>query len=238
MNVKYLTYCKASAMLQIVRCLTERLFHSIKSEDNTMEDIRETILEQLQQLQMMMHRAWFHHAGGMHNPHRGQGRVLAILKLKPEISQRELTYLLNMSKQAVGELIAKLEKSGDITRTPSEEDKRAMIIRLTPQGAKAAEAVDRSSNETNRLFDCFTEDELSTFSGYLERMIDRYEADLQGEAFAQRRRHMEDLLSMHGREERRRRGFDRAYGRPERRPVGRGRRNGGTDNDHDDGSDE
>lgn len=202
-----------------------------------MEDIRGTILEQLQQLQMLMHRAWFSHAEGMHNPHRGQGRVLAILKLKPEISQRELTYLLNMSKQAVGELIAKLEKNGDITRMPSEQDKRAMIIRLTPQGAKAAEAGARTSNETTQLFDCFTEDELSTFSDYLERMIDRYEEDSRGEAFAQRRRNMEDFMFTHGREDWHRRRGDRACGGPARRPAGRSRRKGRTDDEHDDGSD-
>lgn len=33
--------------------------------------------------------------------HIGQGRVLAILKLKPEISQRDLSYLLDMSKQSL-----------------------------------------------------------------------------------------------------------------------------------------
>lgn len=202
-----------------------------------MEDIRETILEQLQQLQMMMHRAWSTHAEGMHNPHRGQGRVLAVLQLKPEISQRELTYLLNMSKQAVGELIAKLEKSGDITRTPSEQDKRAMVIRLTPQGAKAAQAVERPSKETTKLFDRFTEDELMTFSEYLERMIDRYEEDLDGNAFAQRRRRMEDFMSMRGREDRRRHGFDRAVGRAARHPRGRDLRNGEME-EHDDGNDE
>ena len=53
------------------------------------------------------------------NPHRGQGRVLSILKLKPEITQKELTYLLDMSKQALGELLKKLENCGYITRTPS-----------------------------------------------------------------------------------------------------------------------
>ena len=73
-----------------------------------MNEIKDTINGQLQQLQMLMHRTMFNHFGKMHNPHRGQGRVLAILKLKPVISQKELTYLLNMSKQSVAELITKL----------------------------------------------------------------------------------------------------------------------------------
>ena len=93
-----------------------------------MSEIKTIITEQLQQLQMLMHRTSFHSfmgAGKAHNPHRGQGRVLAILKMKPEISQRDLTYLLGMSKQSIAQLLDKLEKSGYITREPSEEDKKA-----------------------------------------------------------------------------------------------------------------
>ena len=42
---------------------------------------------------------------------RGQGRVLAILKMQPEISQKELLYLLDMRPQSLGELLSKLEKT-------------------------------------------------------------------------------------------------------------------------------
>ena len=46
-----------------------------------MQEIKATVLEQLQQLQMLMHRASFHHPMGgpmgspvpMRNPHRGRG---------------------------------------------------------------------------------------------------------------------------------------------------------------------
>ena len=95
-----------------------------------MDEIKATVTEQLRQIQMLMyHRALFQHfmwGGSAYNRHRGQGRVLGILRMKPELSQRELTYLLNMSKQALAELLFKLEKSGYITREPSEEDKRVM----------------------------------------------------------------------------------------------------------------
>jgi DNA-binding MarR family transcriptional regulator len=77
--------------------------------------LTEEVSEQLRQLQMLMHRAVmqkFAQSGGFHNPHRGQGRVLAALKIKPEISQKELTYLLNMSRQSLAELLSKLEKNG------------------------------------------------------------------------------------------------------------------------------
>lgn len=163
------------------------------------DDIKDTITEQLQQLQMLMHRTMFSNFRRTHNPHRGQGRVLAILKLKPEISQKELTYLLNMSKQSVAELVTKLEKNGYITREPSEDDKRVMTIRLTEEGSKAAEDTDENESSTSKVFDCLTEDELSTFSEYLGRIIEQYEEQYPDEDFEERRKNMEQFMSSYGR---------------------------------------
>ena len=170
-------------------------------EDTFMSEIKAIIADQLQQLQMLMHRASFleYMGGRTHNPHRGQGRVLAILKLKPEISQRELTYLLNMSKQALAELLGKLERSGYITRAPSEEDRRVMTIRLTEEGMNAAEDVDDGPMEATRLFDCLDDEELVALSDYLGRIIARYEELFPGEDFGERRRMMEDFVARHGR---------------------------------------
>lgn len=166
-----------------------------------MSEIKAIITEQLQQLQMLMHRASFQGnlcGGRMHNPHRGQGRVLAILKLKPEISQKELTYLLNMSKQALAELLAKLEKSGYITREPSEEDRRVMTVKLTEAGMNAAGDVDDGAPEAAKILDCLNEEELAAFSDYLDRIIRRYEELFPGEDFDQRRKMMEAFMFRHG----------------------------------------
>ena len=74
-------------------------------------------------------------------PHRGQGRVLALLKMNPEISQKDLTFVLGMRPQSVGELLQKLEDKEMITREASEADRRIMIIRLTELGEKEAEKI-------------------------------------------------------------------------------------------------
>ena len=181
-----------------------------------MKDIKETISEQLQQLQILMHRAMFGHLGRMHNPLRGQGRALTLLKMKPEISQRELTYLLNMSKQAVAELMAKLEKSGYITREPSEADKRSMTIKLTEEGAKVGTYSDDNSFETTKVFDCLDDDELAAFSDYLGRIIKQYEEQFPGEDFEKRRQMMESFMSSYGHDHHHhhhRRGHGRGRGR-------------------------
>ena len=120
-----------------------------------------------------------HHAhfGPMGNPQKGQGRVLAILKLQPEISQKELTYLLDMRPQSLGELLFKLEKSGYITRTPAESDNRVMNIRLTQAGLEAVEQREQGV-DTNKLFACLNEEEQESLSGYLDRIIASLEAQV------------------------------------------------------------
>lgn len=168
-----------------------------------MSEIKTTINEQLQQLQMLMHRTAFHgfmSGGRAYNPHRGQGRVLAILKMKPEISQKELTYLLGVSKQSIAEFLVKLERNGYITREPSAEDKRVMNIKLTEEGMKAAEDVDDNTSETETILDCLNDEELIVFSEYLARIIKRYEQQFPHEDFEQRRKLMEDFMSHFGHE--------------------------------------
>jgi len=166
-----------------------------------MSEIKTTINEQLLQLQMFMHRAMFRDfAGGAkaHNPHRGQGRVLAMLKIKPEISQKELHFLLGMSKQSLAELLAKLEKSGFIVREQSEDDKRVVTIKLTEEGMKAADDVDFRSSRAQGVFEDLTEEELASLSDYLGRIIKRYEEQFPHEDFQQRREMMKKFIEQKG----------------------------------------
>jgi len=181
-----------------------------------MNEIKTTIIGQLQQLQMLMYRnttSNYRSGTRMHDSHRGQGRVLAMLKIKPEISQRELTYLIGMRKQSIAELLAKLEKSCYITREPLEEDKRAMMIKLTESGMAAADEADENALESVKPFDCLNEEELAKFSEYLNRIITQYEEQFPNEDFAGRRKRQEDFMSLRGRRHRRMPG-ERFRGRP------------------------
>ena len=118
--------------------------------------------------------------GPMGDPHRGQGRVLSLLKLKHEISQKELTYLLDMRPQSLGELLGKLERGGYITRTPSEADRRVMNIQLTEQG-KAVPMGDGQKCGADDVFACLDDQERATLSGYLERILSTLEEKLSAE---------------------------------------------------------
>lgn len=105
------------------------------------------------------------------DPFRGQGRVLALLKLQPEISQRELGFLLDMRTQSLGELLAKLERSGYIVRTPNETDRRVLNIRLTPEGEAVAARMAEVQRNMENPFDFLTEEEQASFINILDKVI-------------------------------------------------------------------
>jgi DNA-binding MarR family transcriptional regulator len=142
------------------------------------------LLEQLIRLEWLLryrHMRTHREHGPMGDPHRGQGRILAVLKLKPEVGQKELSAILDIRSQSLGELLAKLERQGYITRTPSAADHRAMDIRLTEAGKAAADQPDDSPN-ADSLFGSLTEKEQVTLSDYLGRLIQAWEAELSTEA--------------------------------------------------------
>jgi DNA-binding MarR family transcriptional regulator len=132
-------------------------------------------------IHMLMHKDQmrnFTKFGSTGNPHRGQGRVLAILKLHPEISQKELGYLLDISNQALGELLRKLEHSGYITRTPSETDHRTMDIKLTEAGAAAAGSAEDRQDGSSELFNALTDEEQEQLRSLLDKLIESMEQQL------------------------------------------------------------
>jgi DNA-binding MarR family transcriptional regulator len=134
----------------------------------------------MEQVRRLTHAIGRHHLhqfyafGPFANPHHGQGRVLSILKLKEEITQKELGYLLDMRNQSLGELLNKLEKSGYITRTPSAEDKRTTVIRLTETGKASAETADSREDDFG-LFECLNDKDKARLYGYFEQIITAFE---------------------------------------------------------------
>lgn len=147
---------------------------------NTLE-----LLRQFARIEGLLHRYYqkrHKHHRPMADPHRGQGRVLALLKLKPEISQKDLSNILDMRSQSLGELLAKLERNGYITRTPSEKDGRVMDIHLTEDGKRASEQNEQETNKET-LFKCLTEEEEAVLSDYLGRIISELEQQFGNDEF-------------------------------------------------------
>ncbi|MEN6351028.1 MAG: MarR family transcriptional regulator [Syntrophomonas sp.] len=141
------------------------------------------LIVQLTRVEWLLHRYHLQnhmHFGPMGDPRKGQGRVLAILKMQPEISQKELSFLLDMRPQSLGELLSKLEKNGYITRKPSENDRRVQNIKLTNEGSQATES-DSQEFSFDKLFECLSEEEQGNLGNYLSRIIETLEAQLGDE---------------------------------------------------------
>ncbi|MCX7714868.1 MAG: MarR family transcriptional regulator [Clostridia bacterium] len=145
------------------------------------------LLEKFARIHWLLHKYYQHNHmvyGPMSDPHRGQGRVLKLLKMKPEISQKELSFLLDIRPQSLGELLDKLERSGYIVRTPSKDDKRSLNVKLTEEGEK----VKFEPPERINIFDCLCEEEQNTLQEYLNRIIKNFEEHF-GEERYERKRH-------------------------------------------------
>lgn len=150
----------------------------------------QTLMEQFLRLQAMMQRYFMKRRkehGPFGNPHRGQGRVLSLLKLKPETTQKELSYLLDMRPQSLGELLGKLEKNGYINREPLESDRRVMVIRLTEAGMAAA---DNNESEEKTIFDVLSKEEQASFDMIMGKLIEALESEIPEEERDFRGHHM------------------------------------------------
>ena len=104
----------------------------------------------------------------MNNISRGQGRIIAILKRKDNISTKNLAIILGISVSALNSLLTKLEKKGLIVKETSMEDKRVLLIKLTEKGHNYE--IKPSSVDYN-LFDCLEENQKEEFDKYLNTII-------------------------------------------------------------------
>jgi len=145
-----------------------------------MNEMYAELYEKLSRLQWLLQRQHLRtHAehGPLGDPMRGQGRVLAMLKMKPEITTKELSYLLDIRQQSLNELLNKLERAGYIIRTVSEADRRIMKVQLTEKG-KSERRVDM---DFGGIFSCLNDEEQVTFGDYLDRVIAVLEDQLRDE---------------------------------------------------------
>ncbi|NEG69188.1 MarR family winged helix-turn-helix transcriptional regulator [Bifidobacterium choloepi] len=145
----------------------------------TGRDIEESIVEDLNRIaRIAAYRTVREHvksAAGrqarLFNPMRGQGRVLMALRLGRRVSQRDLALRLGLSRQAVAEVVKKLEAGGFLVREPSAADNRMMLVSLTRKGHEVAATLGTEETTTESMVACLSPDERRTLLGYLERML-------------------------------------------------------------------
>jgi DNA-binding MarR family transcriptional regulator len=118
-------------------------------------------------MQRLLHKGYIH-CQPTEDSTRGQGRILAALKASDGVSTRALALVLDICTSSLNESLAKLERNGYITREPSDDDKRVMLVKLTDKGREETQA---EPLEFVDLFDCLSPDEQSAYDAILDKLI-------------------------------------------------------------------
>ncbi|MCL2459843.1 MAG: MarR family transcriptional regulator [Euryarchaeota archaeon] len=127
---------------------------------------------------------------------RGQGRILAALKMQDGISTKDLAYLLGLHIASLNELLAKLVKSGYVTRESFERDKRVMLVKLTDKGRNEEQP---EMLDFRDIFSCLSDDEQKAFGDYLDRVIVALQTKLGSDGSKLSKRFQAMFEERHGR---------------------------------------
>ncbi|HYH02756.1 MAG TPA: MarR family transcriptional regulator [Bacillota bacterium] len=101
-----------------------------------------------------------------------QGRILFVLWQNDAISIRELAHKTALEKSTLTSMLDRLEEMGYVKRLPSTEDRRKILIKLTPKNQELQQLHQAVSVEMNELFyQGFTEEEIWQFEKSLSRIF-------------------------------------------------------------------
>lgn len=110
-------------------------------------------------------------AAGFEDVREGHGCVFGFIDLEHGSRLTELAESANLTKQAVGEAVAELERLGYVERVPDPADGRAKIIRLTDRGRQALAAAYEEFEDIEREFaERFGEREFAQAKAVLEQI--------------------------------------------------------------------
>lgn len=140
-------------------------------------DYNQDLMEQFYKVNRLMHHGNKKEGKECGGSCKGQGRVLSLLKKNPHMTQKELSELLEIRSQSLGELLVRLERNGCIIRTISNSDRRVMNITLTAEGVQAAQQAEENRKRSARLFECLSEEEKESLHHILDRLREELEKE-------------------------------------------------------------
>ena len=138
------------------------------------KNLAETFLDAYQLMQNY-HLTWYRRNFGGIDPCQGQGRILATLRRRQNITQKDLGIMLDLRPQSLGELLQKLEANDYIKRYRSPTDKRALIVELTEKG----EYFQTQKPDYDELFADFSAREQAQLQKAFQKIISRLEEQIR-----------------------------------------------------------
>ena len=101
-----------------------------------------------------------------------QGRILFVLWQEGPLSIHELAKRVSLGKSTLTNALDRLEASGEARRVRSSEDRRKIVIELTPQNKATQKLYEEVSRKMTKLFyRGFSGDEIARFEHDLERIL-------------------------------------------------------------------
>lgn len=113
------------------------------------------------------------HGCGRHGHGMSRERLLVLLAEHPEgLSQKDLAWEADINASSASEMIGRLESDGFLLRETDENDRRAVLLRLTEAGTQRAGEI-RAERESflEGLFAKLNDDEKQTLSELLDKLL-------------------------------------------------------------------
>ena len=163
----YCTLCENHCLLSDLQCGRGRQFYEAAGKP----EADPAPAPQSGSLVMRFEMCW-HQFRRVRGGLDGQIRVLRFLHNHGAATQREIQEALGLKSAAISEHISRLEARGYITRQSSERDRRARVIRFTPEGERMFGELLREE-EKKDLFSSLTAEEQAE----LKRLLKKLSAD-------------------------------------------------------------
>ncbi len=111
----------------------------------------------------------------------GQRRILVTLLRWPDLTQKELQDILDISSGSLSEILQKMEDAALVARKKSRDDKRQVKLELTPEGkAMALQVKGHYLRTLERMFECLNQEEKGSLGQILAKLaahLDSLKAD-------------------------------------------------------------
>lgn len=102
----------------------------------------------------------------------GQRRILVTLLRRPDLTQKELQDILEISSGSLSEILQKMEDAALVERKKSRDDKRQVKLALTPEGKALALRVKEHYLRTlERMFECLSPQEKRSLGEILAKLV-------------------------------------------------------------------
>lgn len=133
------------------------------AEKQTMEQLaHQTVI----QMRIAGHFLYYHMEGKA-----GQRRILAILRDKGSITQKELQDIIGIRSGSISEIMSKIEADGLVTRTRSKSDNRKVVLEITPKGTEKYFKMQAEYDDIiGKMFQCVSPDQLQALFELLKTL--------------------------------------------------------------------